>query len=106
MKKSFTKTIGQLLVKALPLIIKGLAIVGTIALLLVAGGIFLHNIEYLHDLLHGLPSIVAEFLVGLAVGIVTLVIIKAFKKSIFKQENRVIIESFSNSLHLHYILQN
>ncbi|GAK77515.1 membrane protein [Nonlabens ulvanivorans] len=79
-EKSFTKTIGQLLVKALPLIIKGLAIVGTIALLLVAGGIFLHNIEYLHDLLHGLPSIVAEFLVGLAVGIVTLVIIKAFKK--------------------------
>ncbi|MEO9501154.1 DUF808 domain-containing protein [Nonlabens ulvanivorans] len=79
-EKSFTKTIGQLLVKALPLIIKGLAIVGTIALLLVAGGIFLHNIEDLHDLLHGLPSIVAEFLVGLAVGIVTLVIIKAFKK--------------------------
>lgn len=79
-EKSFTKTLGQLLVKALPLIIKGLAIVGTIALLLVAGGIFLHNIEYLHDLLHSLPSIVAEFLVGLAVGIVTLVIIKAFKK--------------------------
>ncbi|PQJ32808.1 hypothetical protein BST92_13155 [Nonlabens arenilitoris] len=85
-EKSFTKTIGQLLVKALPLIIKGLAIVGTIALLLVAGGIFLHNIEYLHDLLHGLPSIVAEFLVGLAVGIITLVVIKAIKKVFFNRK--------------------
>ncbi|MBF4984285.1 DUF808 domain-containing protein [Nonlabens mediterrranea] len=79
-EKSFTKTVGQILVNALPLIIKGLAIVGTIALLLVAGGIFLHNIDYLHDLLHNFPSILAEFLVGLAVGFVTLLIIKSFKK--------------------------
>jgi predicted DNA repair protein MutK len=38
--KVFSK-LGHLLVKALPIIIKLLGVVGTIALILVAGGIFL-----------------------------------------------------------------
>ena len=39
--KGFFSSLGGILIKALPLVIKGLAILGTIALILVSGGIFL-----------------------------------------------------------------
>jgi predicted DNA repair protein MutK len=48
--KGFFSVLGRLLIKSLPVIIKTLAVVGTIALILVSGGIFIHNIKYLHDL--------------------------------------------------------
>jgi predicted DNA repair protein MutK len=74
MKRSNNKgglsAFGVVLVKALPVIIKLLGFVGTIALILVAGGIFLHNIDYLHHLFSKLPSILAEFLLGLAAGLI------------------------------------
>ena len=68
--KNFLRFIGKMLVNALPLIIKSLSVIGTIALLLVAGGIFAHNIEYLHHLLEAWPSILKDFIVGLGVGII------------------------------------
>ena len=46
--------IGIFLVKALPWIIKALTVVGTIALVLVAGGIFSHNLDFFHHLLESL----------------------------------------------------
>ncbi|MCB0381902.1 MAG: DUF808 domain-containing protein, partial [Psychroserpens sp.] len=79
-KKGIAYTVGTLLVKALPLIIKSLSVVGTIALLLVAGGIFVHNLEFLHHFLEGLPSILRDFVVGLLAGIVAFVIVKLLKK--------------------------
>jgi predicted DNA repair protein MutK len=83
-EKSFTKTIGNILVQALPKIIKSLAVIGTIALLLVAGGIFVHNIDYLHHLFPQLPSIIKEFSIGLIVGLIVLGIVNLFKKLIKK----------------------
>ncbi|WP_269223070.1 DUF808 domain-containing protein [Flavobacterium sp. IMCC34518] len=76
---SFSKTIGNILVQALPKVIKSLAIIGTIALLLVAGGIFVHNIDFLHHILPQLPSIIKEFSIGLIVGFAVLGIINLFK---------------------------
>lgn len=49
--KGFFSSLGQFLVKALPIVIKILGVVGTIALLLVSGEIFLHNIDYVHHLI-------------------------------------------------------
>ena len=66
--------------------IKLLAFVGTIALLLVAGGIFVHNIDYLHHVLPDLPAIVREFGAGLIVGIVTVLIVLGFKKIFGKKK--------------------
>ncbi len=43
--KGFFFVLGNLLVKSLPVIIRILSVVGTIALILVSGGIFVHNIE-------------------------------------------------------------
>jgi len=79
-EKSLLKIIGNLLVQALPKVIKSLAVIGTIALLLVAGGIFGHNVEFLHHILPQLPSVVKEFALGLIVGFVVLGIVNVFKK--------------------------
>jgi predicted DNA repair protein MutK len=76
----FLSKIGQLLVKSLPIVIKIFAVVGTIALLLVAGGIFSHNIEYLHHILSNWPSIVKEFILGVIGGLIALVLIVIAKK--------------------------
>jgi predicted DNA repair protein MutK len=85
-EKSISKTIGNLLIRALPVIIKSLAVIGTIALILVAGGIFAHNVDYIHHLLEEieLPSFIEEFIVGLLVGIAALLAVKLFKM-IFKK---------------------
>ena len=78
-KKSATSQfIGNLLIRTLPLVIKGLAFIGTIALVLVAGGIFVHSIEPLHHILEGLPSIVGEFIAGAIGGIIAFVVVKGF----------------------------
>jgi hypothetical protein len=71
-EKSLSDFFGKLLVKALPLVIKSLSVIGTIALLLVAGGIFVHNIDFFHHLIPALPSILQEFIIGLIVGAVIL----------------------------------
>jgi len=78
--KTMLYHIGRFLVNALPLVIKSLAVIGTIALILVAGGIFVHNIEILHDVLHGWPSMLRDFIVGLAAGCVVLIGVSAVKK--------------------------
>lgn len=78
-KGNFLSTIGKLLVKALPVIVKSLAVIGTIALLLVAGGIFVHYIDFLHHVLETWPSILREFLFGLIFGIAVLIIVEIVK---------------------------
>ena len=80
-EKGFLSSLGSILIKALPLVIKFLAVVGTIALILVSGGIFLHNIEYIHHLVpHSIPSTLAEFVVGIAFGLVAVLLMTGFKK--------------------------
>ena len=81
---SFSDKVGRLLVALLPKIIKALAVVGTIALILVAGGIFVHEIPFIHHLLEGWPSILAEFSTGLVVGFTVLIIVLLVKKLIGK----------------------
>jgi predicted DNA repair protein MutK len=73
--KGFFAGIGHLLVKSLPVIIRILAVVGTIALILVSGGIFVHNIEFIHHLSPGIPSIIKEFAIGLIAGLIAVAII-------------------------------
>lgn len=82
---SFSDRLGLLLVNALPWVIKGLSVVGTLALLLVSGGIFNHNVEFFHQLFAGIPVILKEFILGLAIGLLALLVWKAIK-SIFKRK--------------------
>lgn len=84
-KQNLNFKIGTLLVKALPRVIQFLAIVGTLALLFVSGGIFLHQIPFVHHYVDFMPSWIAEFLLGLIVGMVCVFVVMTFKK-IFKKE--------------------
>ena len=84
---SISDKFGQFLVSALPRVVQGLSIIGTLALLLVAGGIFVHHLPYLHDWLHTLPAIIGEFLAGLVIGIICLAVVN-ISKSIWKSFNK------------------
>ena len=77
---SFSDKIGWMLVNALPHFVRGIGFVGTLALLLVSGGIFAHNIPFFHHLLPTWPDIVKEFLFGLGVGIEVLLPVMLFQK--------------------------
>ncbi|MDX1751741.1 MAG: DUF808 domain-containing protein [Salinimicrobium sediminis] len=81
-ENSFSDKIGHFLVAALPKIIKSLSVIGTLALLLVSGGIFVHNLHFVHELVEHLPipGIIAEFIVGLIVGIIVLLCIMLFSR--------------------------
>ncbi|MCK0160408.1 DUF808 domain-containing protein [Allomuricauda sp. F6463D] len=81
---SFSDKVGLVLVNALPKIIRGLSIVGTMALLLVSGGIFNHNIDFFHHLFPGLPNMLKEFLLGLTIGLVAVLLLHMVKK-LFKR---------------------
>ena len=49
---SFQQAVGRWLLRAAPFLMRGLSIVGTIAMFLVGGGIILHGLQWGHDLLH------------------------------------------------------
>ncbi len=68
--KPLLKKTGELLVKALPKVIRVLTFLGTLAMFLVAGGIFMHNLHQLHEWLHFIPSILAELFIGGVVGFI------------------------------------
>ena len=85
-EKNFFYHFGGFLVKALPKIVKSLSVIGTIALLLVSGGIFVHKIEYLHHFLEGIPELIRDFIVGLVIGLIVLFIVNAVKK-LFKKSH-------------------
>lgn len=82
-KSDFVKSsfviMGKGLVWSLPKLIQLLAVVGTIAMLLVGGGMFVHNIPEVHHFLHALPIIISEMLMGLVVGFIAFLLIESFK---------------------------
>ncbi|EDZ61154.1 hypothetical protein SMGD1_0693 [Sulfurimonas gotlandica GD1] len=78
--KSLLKLTGEMLVQALPKVIRTLTVVGTLAMILVAGGIFVHNVHQIHDFLHLLPDVVAELLVGLVIGAIAVLVHSLFVK--------------------------
>lgn len=86
-QSGFLHHFGNFLIRALPIIVKGLSIFGTIALLLVAGGIFVHYVPFMHHWLEQLPSLLRDFLIGLAVGVVALLLVTVFKKLFLKKKH-------------------
>lgn len=76
--------IGEFLLSAAPKLMKFLSIAGTLAMFLVGGGILVHGIDYLHheveDLAHltgvfeSITTMLLNSLVGLAVGVIVVVI--------------------------------
>ncbi len=76
--QGFLTSFGKTLIKGLPVVIKVLGIIGTVALFMVSGGIFEHNIEYLHHLLPNFPSLAKQIIFALVAGIFVILITKIF----------------------------
>lgn len=74
------KWVGRTLAAALPKIIRLLSVVGTVAMLLVGGGMFVHNIPAVHHALTMLPGLAADLLAGFGVGLVLLLVVLGWKK--------------------------
>lgn len=89
--KGFRAALGNFLVRALPVLIKLLAIVGTIALLLVSGGIFVHNIHWFHELWPGIPSFIKELVIGLVAGLLVVLVVSGVKKLIGKKKSKDLV---------------
>lgn len=64
----FLQGLGKGLVRLLPIIIRVLNVIGTLAMILVGGGIFVHNLDFVHGLVNCIPDLLSEFLVGLVAG--------------------------------------
>lgn len=79
-EKGFFNSLGEILVKALPIVIKILGVVGTIALILVSGGIFDHNIDTLHHFLPTVPDMAKQFLYGTVAGLIMVPLVFGGKK--------------------------
>lgn len=79
-EKGFFNSLGEILVKALPIVIKILGVVGTIALILVSGGIFDHNIDTLHHFLPTVPDMAKQFLYGTVAGLIMVPLVLGGKK--------------------------
>lgn len=77
--KKWLISLGRILVKSLPVIIRILGVAGTIALILVSGGIFIHYIDYFHEALKGIPLIIREVIFGLGIGVITVVLLSFAK---------------------------
>lgn len=77
---SFLRTFGTLLVASMPKLIKALGYIGTVAMLLVGGGIFVHHTPWLHHLLDFLPSVLPDLLTGFLAGTLLLAIALGIKQ--------------------------
>ena len=72
--------IGNFFIALMPKLINVLSVVGTIAMILVGGGILSHNIEFVHHLLPtSIPSIVNELVLGVIVGFIVLFVVHKIK---------------------------
>lgn len=60
--------LGRGMVAALPWLIKAIGVLGTVALLLVAGDMIIHHVQMVHHLVEAWPAPVAATAVALAVG--------------------------------------
>jgi len=84
-KSTVLKTVGQWLIAALPKIIKALTVIGVLAMLLVAGGIFTHNLAFLHEMAL-LNTLLGELFLGLIAGFIVIGLFKmlAYLKTVTK----------------------
>lgn len=85
------RSVGKLLLRGVPWLMRGLSVVGTIAMFLVGGGILAHAIaplvQWLHHielswggLLSSLAGMAINLVVGLAAGALVLVVVQLIKK--------------------------
>ena len=86
-KGGVAKSIGNAILVIMPKFMRSLSFIGTLAMFLVGGGIFVHNVDFIHHLLadyqlaDGLLGNVATLVVGVIVGAIACAIVLPDRKS-------------------------
>jgi predicted DNA repair protein MutK len=81
LKTKGKETVGQFFIDSMPKVIKFLTVIGTVAMLLVGGGILVHNIPMIHDVAHfSEVGIINEGIVGIIGAAIVLVVVEVFEK--------------------------
>lgn len=81
------QTAGRAIIAFMPWFMRALSVIGTLAMFLVGGGIFTHNIPALHHIQwgNGFYALLGDLIVGIIVGIIAcavlLPLIKMYKKN-------------------------
>lgn len=89
-KGSVAKKIGQAILVIMPKFMRSLSVIGTIAMFLVGGGIFVHNLDFIHHFLEqyqlaeGWGSNIAALVVGVIVGLIVCAIVLPIMKLMSK----------------------
>lgn len=78
--RGLLSSVGKSLIRALPMVIKILGVVGTVALLMVSGGIFDHNISFTHVIMPQWPGLVRHIIFGMIAGAVMVPVVLTLKK--------------------------
>lgn len=78
------RAIGRMIIAIMPWVMRALAFVGTLAMFLVGGGIFTHNIDALHHIQWSNALIATGFdlVVGLVVGVICCAVILPLSKKL------------------------
>ena len=74
------RALGRQMVAALPWVIKAIGLLGTVALLLVAGDLIVHHVHFVHHLVEGWPGPLAAMAVALAVGGVEVALVELVRR--------------------------
>lgn len=90
-KSAFSQAVGKGLLFAMPWFMKGLSVIGTIAMFLVGGGIFTHNLPIIHHFIETLNinpnfAFLVDLVVGIIVGIIACMIILPLIKLFSKKK--------------------
>lgn len=89
-QSTFSQAVGKGLLFTMPWFMKGLSVIGTIAMFLVGGGIFAHNLPQIHHFVETLnlnPNLLflVDLVVGIAVGIIACLVILPLMKLFAKK---------------------
>lgn len=84
------QTVGNIILRIMPWIMKSLSVVGTIAMFLVGGGIFSHYVPQIHHFIANLnlPSLVvplADLLLGVIIGTIVCIVMLPLMKLLSKK---------------------
>lgn len=83
----FLAAIGRTMVKLLPWVIRSMGVVGTLALILVAGGVFMHQTHFFETFLPNWFPLLREALLGLTGGLLSYLIYESGKR-LFVQKQK------------------
>lgn len=89
-KNGLSQVVGKGLLVVMPWFMKSLSVIGTIAMFLVGGGIFTHNLPQLHHFIEALAipeafASAADFVVGIVVGAIACAIVLPLMKLFSKK---------------------